>query len=184
MQTDWHLKKTPTQVELGWFSWLHFLSNVIILIIQTSFGNAERRKARPSPIWSFNHPNFASLQIPKCSTSFCCYKIRQCSLLNWSNAEIKITVNDSKMTLKWPPSCQKWLGCCSTSPVHQYDWGEVLLAQVTWIMQQEFRITSNTNDHTEAPRLLVYIYRVFFFNWYPPKKLKYGKPRLGVSTLT
>ena len=25
-------------------------------------------------------------------------------------------------------------------------------------------------------------YRVFF-NWYPPKKLKYGKPRLGVSTL-
>ena len=23
-----------------------------------------------------------------------------------------------------------------------------------------------------------------FFNWYPPKKLKYGKPRWGVSTLT
>ena len=23
-----------------------------------------------------------------------------------------------------------------------------------------------------------------FFNWYPPKKLKYGKPRLGVSMLT
>ena len=23
-----------------------------------------------------------------------------------------------------------------------------------------------------------------FFNRYPPKKLKYGKPRLGVSTLT
>ena len=23
-----------------------------------------------------------------------------------------------------------------------------------------------------------------FFNWYPPKKLKYGKPRLGESTLT
>ena len=22
------------------------------------------------------------------------------------------------------------------------------------------------------------------FNWYPPEKLKYGKPRLGVSTLT
>ena len=28
------------------------------------------------------------------------------------------------------------------------------------------------------------IYRVFFSHWYPPKKLKYGKPRLGVSTLT
>ena len=92
-------QETPTQVELGWFSWLHFLSNVIILIIQTSLENAERRKARPSPIWSsFNHPNFASLQIPKCSTSFCCYKIRQCSLLNWSNAGIKITVNGSKIT--------------------------------------------------------------------------------------
>ena len=24
----------------------------------------------------------------------------------------------------------------------------------------------------------------FFFNWYPPKKLKYGKPRLGESTAT
>ena len=23
-----------------------------------------------------------------------------------------------------------------------------------------------------------------FFHWYPPKKLKYGKPRLGKSTLT
>ena len=23
-----------------------------------------------------------------------------------------------------------------------------------------------------------------FFNWYPPKKLKYGKPRLGESTTT
>ena len=28
------------------------------------------------------------------------------------------------------------------------------------------------------------LYRVFFFNWYPPKKLKYGKPRLGESTAT
>ena len=25
---------------------------------------------------------------------------------------------------------------------------------------------------------------VFFFHWYPPKKLKYGKHRLGESTLT
>ena len=28
------------------------------------------------------------------------------------------------------------------------------------------------------------LYRVFFSHWYPPKKLKYGKPRLGESTLT
>ena len=27
------------------------------------------------------------------------------------------------------------------------------------------------------------IYRVFFFHWYPPKKLKYEKPRLDESTL-
>ena len=27
-------------------------------------------------------------------------------------------------------------------------------------------------------------YRVFFFHWHPPDKLKYGKPRLGESTLT
>ena len=27
-------------------------------------------------------------------------------------------------------------------------------------------------------------YRVFFFHWASPKKLKYGKPRLGESTLT
>ena len=27
------------------------------------------------------------------------------------------------------------------------------------------------------------LYRVFF-HWYPPKKLKYGKPRLGESTAT
>ena len=36
--------------------------------------------------------------------------------------------------------------------------------------------------------ILIYViyimkYRVFF-NWYPLKKLKYGKPRLGESTLT
>ena len=27
-------------------------------------------------------------------------------------------------------------------------------------------------------------YRVFFFHWASPKKLKYGKPRSGESTLT
>ena len=33
-------------------------------------------------------------------------------------------------------------------------------------------------------RLTTYYYRVFFLHWYPPKKLMYGKPRLGESTLT
>ena len=32
--------------------------------------------------------------------------------------------------------------------------------------------------------LSVFLYRVFFSHWYPPKKLKYGKPGLGESTLT
>ena len=27
-------------------------------------------------------------------------------------------------------------------------------------------------------------YKGDFFQWHPPKKLKYGKPRLGESTLT
>ena len=31
----------------------------------------------------------------------------------------------------------------------------------------------------------IYIYiQDVLFNWHPPKKLKYGKPRLGESTLT
>ena len=38
-------------------------------------------------------------------------------------------------------------------------------------------------------RYFVWVFGVFFvqgvfFHWYPPKKLKYGKPRLGESTLT
>ena len=36
-------------------------------------------------------------------------------------------------------------------------------------------------DSTEST---FWMYRVIFFHWYPPKKLKYGKPRLGESTLT
>ena len=30
----------------------------------------------------------------------------------------------------------------------------------------------------------VIVQGVFFLHWYPPKELKYGKPRLGESTLT
>ena len=37
--------------------------------------------------------------------------------------------------------------------------------------------TKRNNDH----RML---HTGCFFNWYPPKKLKYGKPRLGESTAT
>ena len=37
---------------------------------------------------------------------------------------------------------------------------------------------------THCLKILCFIYRVFFSHLYPPKKLKYGKPRLGESTLT
>ena len=40
---------------------------------------------------------------------------------------------------------------------------------------------NNPNLSHRAPKTSKY--RVFF-NWCPPKKLKYGKPRLCVSTLT
>ena len=41
------------------------------------------------------------------------------------------------------------------------------------IMIMMMALNANTDDIKEE-----------LFNWYPPKKLKYGKPRLGVSTLT
>ena len=54
--------------------------------------------------------------------------------------------------------------------------------------------TSTTGLHTEKEKQIKLVNRIkitkeghytgCFFNWYPPKKLKYGKPRLGVSTLT
>ena len=40
------------------------------------------------------------------------------------------------------------------------------------------------NGHKNMNMLLNDMIQGVFFNWYPPKKLKYGKPRLGVSTLT
>ena len=46
-----------------------------------------------------------------------------------------------------------------------------LLLWLIWgFLSEKFHLSSHTG--------------CFFFNWYPPKKLKYGKPRLGVSTLT
>ena len=39
-------------------------------------------------------------------------------------------------------------------------------------------------NFTSTEWLYDYDYTGCFFNWYPPKKLKYGKPRLGESTLT
>ena len=55
--------------------------------------------------------------------------------------------------------------------------------------------TSTTGLHTEKEKLIKLVNRIkitkeghyagcFFLTGTPPKKLKYGKPRLGVSTLT
>ena len=38
-------------------------------------------------------------------------------------------------------------------------------------------------DKKQLDNPYMYIYRVFFFHWYPPKKFKYEKPRLDESTL-
>ena len=43
--------------------------------------------------------------------------------------------------------------------------------------------SANTIQLQFASDVQLYIQGVFF-NWYPPKKLKYVKPRLGESTLT
>ena len=40
------------------------------------------------------------------------------------------------------------------------------------------------SDATVSQHCLSQDLQGVFFNWYPPKKLKYGKPRLGESTLT
>ena len=96
-----------------------------------------------------------------------------------------------------PPICEQWqtagdflrtLTCART------DWGK-LASIPTWasatflfmfnisnLLKMYFKFWQQQNSWED----LIMWYRVFFFkffNWYPPKKLKYGKPRLGVSTL-
>ena len=54
------------------------------------------------------------------------------------------------------------------------------LTQLTRAQVQFNAKPRNTRQRNEVYN----IYRVFFSHWYSPKKLKYGKPRLGESTLT
>ena len=49
------------------------------------------------------------------------------------------------------------------------------------IVQQ--RVTAQDKESHHMCQMLQLVQGVFL-NWYPPKKLKYGKPRLGESTLT
>ena len=53
---------------------------------------------------------------------------------------------------------------------------------VRWHLDAEAFRSSSTLHFAHI--LHRYIYTGCFFNWYPPKKLKYVKPRLGESTLT
>ena len=44
--------------------------------------------------------------------------------------------------------------------------------------------TLSVNEEKKLSLVMAVYVQGVFFNWYPPKKLKYGKPRLDVSTLT
>ena len=59
-----------------------------------------------------------------------------------------------------------------------------LFSYVKWIVPHEHRL--KLDFHVSDPYCLFHVlyYTGCFFHWYPPKKLKYGKPRLGESTLT
>ena len=48
------------------------------------------------------------------------------------------------------------------------------------LIEMEYMVSLSCSLWKSYPTM----YKVFFFNWYPPKKLKYGKPRLGESTAT
>ena len=50
--------------------------------------------------------------------------------------------------------------------------------------RQERKKKKKDNILAENVMIICNDHKGCFFRWYPPKKLKYGKPRLGVSTLT
>ena len=49
-----------------------------------------------------------------------------------------------------------------------------------WAMSESKRFFAIDEKH----KTYLIVQGVFFLHWYLPKKLKYGKPRLGESTLT
>ena len=51
-------------------------------------------------------------------------------------------------------------------------------------LKRKYLHVKNRNCICSSSGRCTYIYRAFFLHWYPTKKLKYGKPRLGESTLT
>ena len=91
--------------------------------------------------------------------------------------------------LNWESS-QKWCHRCmwreTENPIHNMIVGVVLGARLKWLgfwlSRGMTRYTHNMTSLTYLPNITTYIQGVFF-HWYPPKKLKYGKPRLGESML-
>ena len=73
-------------------------------------------------------------------------------------------LRDECLPVKWSSGSQFWF--ILVVDIVNRGQPKVLMALPKW--------------HLLPPKL----YRVFFFHWYPPKKLKYGEPRSGESTLT
>ena len=46
------------------------------------------------------------------------------------------------------------------------------------------RVTAQDKKESHQMCQMLQLVQGVFLNWHPPKKLKYGKPRLGESTLT
>ena len=70
-----------------------------------------------------------------------------------------------------------------------HKWGtseeNVLLGNVSAKKEEPFTKTEiGQNETKDLISLQPLDIQGVFFNWYPPKKLKYGKPRLGESTAT
>ena len=57
---------------------------------------------------------------------------------------------------------------------------------LVWANCQSARLSGpGWNRHRHHKTIIMTIITTgCFFSWYPPKKLKYGKPRVGESTLT
>ena len=66
--------------------------------------------------------------------------------------------------------------------VSECDRVEVGTMSITYLVNIIKGIKSKVDTEAKTLTGILDIYRVFFLHWYPPKK--YGKPRLGESTLT
>ena len=75
-------------------------------------------------------------------------------------------LTDCHSSTQWNLSTLDWHKCISA------------ILSISRIKDQGSRIKDQCSNVKK-----IYVQGVFF-NWYPPKKLKYGKPRLGESTLT